>query len=172
VPPLDEEFHDEGKRVIIGQPPFRRHQTRCWATPRLMAGIYVRQMKNLKASVPVEWLTGPSFNFYGWACDAILSRAHARIGDPACIEDIALTQRRSMKPWQLGLRATEIRRKRSRCTRGCHPSWRGQSRSLRGQHRVRKIDPGLMFVGASTRLRLVVRAPSGSMQPPMFFWQR
>jgi len=43
-----------------------------------MAGIYVRQMKNLKAaSVPVEWLTGPSFNFYAWACDAILSRACA-----------------------------------------------------------------------------------------------
>ncbi len=47
--------------------------------------FYVRQMKNLKASIPVEWLTGPSFNFYAWACGAILSRAHARIGDPARI---------------------------------------------------------------------------------------
>ena len=26
---------------------------------------YFRQMKNLKASIPIEWLTGDSFNFYG-----------------------------------------------------------------------------------------------------------
>ena len=47
--------------------------------------FYVRQMKNLKASIPVEWLTGPSFNFYAWVCGAILARAHARTGDPARI---------------------------------------------------------------------------------------
>jgi hypothetical protein len=47
--------------------------------------FYVRQMKNLKASIPVEWLTGESFNFYAWACGAILARAHSRTGDPARI---------------------------------------------------------------------------------------
>ena len=46
---------------------------------------YVRQMKNLKASIPVEWLTGASFNFYAWGCGAILARAHSRTGDPARI---------------------------------------------------------------------------------------
>jgi hypothetical protein len=40
--------------------------------------FYVRQMKNLKASIPVEWLTGESFNFYAWGCGVILARAHAR----------------------------------------------------------------------------------------------
>jgi uncharacterized protein DUF2252 len=45
----------------------------------------VRQMKNLKASVPVEWLTGEAFNFYAWACGALLARAHSRTGDPAKI---------------------------------------------------------------------------------------
>jgi hypothetical protein len=40
-------------------------------------------MKNLKASIPVEWLTGASFNFYAWACGALLARAHARVGDMA-----------------------------------------------------------------------------------------
>jgi hypothetical protein len=45
----------------------------------------VRQMKNLKASIPVEYLTGASFNFYVWVCGAILARAHARTGDPARI---------------------------------------------------------------------------------------
>jgi uncharacterized protein (DUF2252 family) len=29
---------------------------------------YVRQMKDLKASIPVEWLTGASLNFYAWSC--------------------------------------------------------------------------------------------------------
>jgi len=42
-------------------------------------------MKNLKASIPVEYLTGASFNFYAWACGSILARAHARTGDPARI---------------------------------------------------------------------------------------
>jgi hypothetical protein len=36
---------------------------------------YVRQMKNLKASIPVEWLTGGSHNFLAWACRALLARA-------------------------------------------------------------------------------------------------
>jgi NAD(P)H-dependent flavin oxidoreductase YrpB (nitropropane dioxygenase family) len=42
-------------------------------------------MKNLKASIPVEFLTGASFNFYAWVCGAILARAHSRTGDPARI---------------------------------------------------------------------------------------
>jgi hypothetical protein len=46
---------------------------------------YVRQMKNMKASIPVEWLTGPSFSFYARACGAILARAHARTGYAAAI---------------------------------------------------------------------------------------
>jgi hypothetical protein len=45
----------------------------------------VRQMKNLKASIPVEWLTGASFNYYAWACGSLLARAHSRTGDPARI---------------------------------------------------------------------------------------
>jgi len=47
--------------------------------------FYIRQMKNLKASIPVEWLTGESFNFYAWGCGVILARAHARVGDVARI---------------------------------------------------------------------------------------
>jgi hypothetical protein len=47
--------------------------------------FYVRQMKNMKGSIPVEWLTGSTFTFYRWACGAILARAHARTSDPALI---------------------------------------------------------------------------------------
>jgi hypothetical protein len=42
-------------------------------------------MKDLKGSIPVEWLSGESFNFYVWACGAILARAHARTSDAAAI---------------------------------------------------------------------------------------
>jgi hypothetical protein len=46
---------------------------------------YVRQMKNMSASIPVEWLAGSSFYFYAWACGRLLARAHARTGDAAVI---------------------------------------------------------------------------------------
>ncbi len=46
---------------------------------------FVRQMKNLKAAMPVEFLTGEPFEFWGWVCGALLARAHARTGDIAKI---------------------------------------------------------------------------------------
>ena len=46
---------------------------------------FVRQMKNLKASMPIEFLTGEPFEFWGWTCGALLARAHARTGDIAKI---------------------------------------------------------------------------------------
>jgi uncharacterized protein (DUF2252 family) len=79
-------FSHEGERVVVGQRALQ-------ASSDVMLGwtemdgrpYYVRQMKNLKASVPVEWLTGDSFNFYGWACGALLARAHARTSEAATI---------------------------------------------------------------------------------------
>jgi hypothetical protein len=46
---------------------------------------FVRQMKNLKAAMPIEFLTGEPFEFWAWGCGAILARAHARTGDAAKI---------------------------------------------------------------------------------------
>jgi uncharacterized protein (DUF2252 family) len=46
---------------------------------------FVRQMKNMKASMPIEFLTGAPFEFWAWGCGAILARAHARTGDAAKI---------------------------------------------------------------------------------------
>jgi uncharacterized protein (DUF2252 family) len=79
-------FAHEGQRVVVGQRALQ-------ATSDVMLGwtemdgrhYYVRQMKNLKASVPVEWLTGDAFNFYAWACGALLARAHARTSEAATI---------------------------------------------------------------------------------------
>lgn len=47
--------------------------------------FFVRLMKNLKASMPIEFLTGEPFEFWGWACGALLARTHARTGDIARI---------------------------------------------------------------------------------------
>ena len=46
---------------------------------------FVRQMKNMKASMPIEYLTGEPFEFWAFACGALLARAHARTGDAAKI---------------------------------------------------------------------------------------
>jgi len=81
-----EEFSHEGKRVVTGQRALQ-------ASTDVMLGwthmgprsFYVRQMKNMKGSIPVEWLTGTSFSFYAMGCGAILARAHARTTDPAKI---------------------------------------------------------------------------------------
>jgi uncharacterized protein (DUF2252 family) len=80
------EFPNEGQRVVIGQRALQ-------ASSDVMLGwtemdgrpYYVRQMKNLKASIPIEWMTGEAFNFYAWACGALLARAHARTSEAATI---------------------------------------------------------------------------------------
>jgi uncharacterized protein (DUF2252 family) len=86
APPLIEEFAHEGKRIVTGQRALQ-------ASTDVMLGwtsidstpYYVRQMKNMKGAIPVEFLSGTSFNFYAWACGAILARAHARSTDAASI---------------------------------------------------------------------------------------
>lgn len=86
LPPLPEEFHHQGKRVVMGQRSLQASSDPMLGHAEMDGREYmVRQMKNLKASIPVEWLTGASFNFYAWACGAILARAHARTGDSARI---------------------------------------------------------------------------------------
>jgi uncharacterized protein (DUF2252 family) len=86
VPDNLTEFAHQGKRVVVGQRILQ-------ASSDVMLGwtnighrdFYVRQMKNMKGSIPLEWLSGTAFNFYGWACGALLARAHARVGDSAVI---------------------------------------------------------------------------------------
>jgi uncharacterized protein (DUF2252 family) len=86
VPPMLEEFHHNGKRVVTGQMALQASSDPMLGYTEIDGRhYYVRQMKNLKASIPVEWLTGSAFNFYAWACGAILARAHSRTSDPARI---------------------------------------------------------------------------------------
>jgi len=86
APRVLEEFAHEGKRIVTGQRALQASTdvmlgwTSIGSTP-----FYVRQMKNMKGSIPIEWLSGTSFSFYAWACGAILARAHARTTDPAAV---------------------------------------------------------------------------------------
>ena len=86
LPPVGEIFRHNGKRVVVGQRALQASSDPMLGYTSIDGrDFYVRQMKNFKASIPVEWLTGASFNFYAWACGSLLSRAHARTGDPARI---------------------------------------------------------------------------------------
>jgi uncharacterized protein (DUF2252 family) len=46
---------------------------------------YVRQLRDMKGSIPVEKLTAAELVQYAQACGAVLARAHARSGDPVAI---------------------------------------------------------------------------------------
>ena len=46
---------------------------------------FVRQMKNMKASMPVSLMRGEPFDFWAFTCGALLARAHARFGDASRI---------------------------------------------------------------------------------------
>lgn len=86
LPQLPEDIRNDGLRVVIGQRALQASSDPMLGHTEIDGRPYlVRQMKNLKASVPVEFLTGASFNFYAWVCGAILARAHSRTGDPARI---------------------------------------------------------------------------------------
>ena len=81
-----EEFAHEGKRIVMGQRALQSStDVMLGWTQIIKKPFYVRQMKNMKGSIPVEWLSGRAFNFYVWACGAILARAHARTTDVASI---------------------------------------------------------------------------------------
>lgn len=86
LPPLPREFHHNGKRVVAGQRALQASSDPMLGYTSIDGrDYYVRQMKDLKASIPVELLTGASFDFYAWCCAVILARAHSRTGDPARI---------------------------------------------------------------------------------------
>lgn len=86
LPPLPEAFAHDGHRVVKGQKVLQASGDPLlgWTT---IDGrpFYVRQMKNLKGSIPMEWLSGTPFNFFCKGAGIILARAHARTGDAAVI---------------------------------------------------------------------------------------
>jgi len=86
TPPLPASIDHEGERVVRGQRILQA------ATDVLLGWttidgrpFHVRQMKNMKGSIPLEWLEGSAFLMYAQACGTLLARAHARSGDIAKI---------------------------------------------------------------------------------------
>ncbi len=86
TPPLPPAVAHQGRRVVFGQRILQA------ATDVLLGWTsidgrpyYVRQMKNMKGSIPLECLKGSAFAMYARECGTLLARAHARSGDIAKI---------------------------------------------------------------------------------------
>ena len=87
VPKLPEPYaSDNGHRVVYGQRLLQAIGDPLLGWTSIDGrSYYVRQMRNLKGSLPVTWLANKSFGFYPGVLAALLARAHARTGDAAAI---------------------------------------------------------------------------------------
>jgi len=83
---LREENRHQGRRVIEAQRLMQALGDPLLGSTTIDGRPYfVRQMKNMKASMPVSLMTGEPFDFWAFACGALLARSHARSGDVARI---------------------------------------------------------------------------------------
>jgi uncharacterized protein (DUF2252 family) len=76
-------YHDNGERVVVGQ---RRMQAASdiflgWYQGMDGHDFYVRQLEDLKGSIPIESVDPTRLLLYGRVCGSTLARAHARSGD-------------------------------------------------------------------------------------------
>jgi uncharacterized protein (DUF2252 family) len=86
LPPLSWKSPHQGKRVVGTQRMLQSSGDPLLGYTAIDGrDFFVRQMKNMKASMPLEWLTGEPFYFWGFACGTLLARAHSRMGDAAKI---------------------------------------------------------------------------------------
>jgi len=80
-------YDNQGERVVVGQ---RLMQSSSdiflgWARSRRGNDFYVRQLRDMKFSVPVEGVTAAQLRRYAEYCGQTLGRAHAKSGDAAVI---------------------------------------------------------------------------------------
>jgi len=78
-------FPHQGQRVVVGQ---RLMQCASdiflgWAGDGSGHDFYIRQLRDMKTSVPLEELEGPVFYNFAGMCGWALARAHAKSGDAA-----------------------------------------------------------------------------------------
>ncbi|MGQ0636653.1 MAG: DUF2252 domain-containing protein [Planctomycetaceae bacterium] len=86
LPPVVFRVNHQGRRVVTVQRALQSMGDPLLGYTTIDGrDYYVRQMKNLKGTMPVEWLTGEPFHLWGWVCGMLLARAHARTGDIAKI---------------------------------------------------------------------------------------
>jgi len=86
LPPLPAAFAHDGLRVVKGQKVLQASGDPLlgWTTIDGRS-FYVRQMKNFKASIDLQHLSGAPFDFLSKSAGMLLARAHARSGDAAVI---------------------------------------------------------------------------------------
>ena len=80
-------YDNQGERVVMGQ---RLMQSSSdiflgWAHGRRGFDFYVRQLRDMKMSVPIGGLTAKQLERYAQVCGWTLARAHAKSGDAATI---------------------------------------------------------------------------------------
>lgn len=86
LPRLEPPNDHDGRRVVMGQVLLQAaHDPLLGWTNIDGRDYYVRQMKNMKGALPMEYLSGAPFEFFSFAFGALLARAHARTGDAAVI---------------------------------------------------------------------------------------
>jgi uncharacterized protein (DUF2252 family) len=80
-------YDNQGQRVVVGQ---RLMQSSSdiflgWARGRRGYDFYVRQLRDMKMSAPIEGLSAAQLERYARLCGSTLARAHAKSGDAATI---------------------------------------------------------------------------------------
>ncbi len=80
-------YDNQGQRIVVGQ---RLMQSSSdiflgWVRGRLGYDFYVRQLRDMKFSVPLEGVSAAQLERYAGLCGQTLARAHAKSGDAATI---------------------------------------------------------------------------------------
>src|SRR5208337_230180 len=79
-------FRNQGKRVVVGQRIMQAASDAFLGWARAEGfDTYVRQLRDMKGSAPVEVARPEDLVLYGRLCGAALARAHARAGQPALL---------------------------------------------------------------------------------------
>jgi len=81
------QYHNQGQRVVMGQ---RLMQSSSdiflgWVRGRRGYDFFVRQLRDMKMSVPIEGASAGLFKRYAGFCSGVLARAHAKSGDASSI---------------------------------------------------------------------------------------
>lgn len=80
-------YENQGQRIVMGQ---RLMQSSSdiflgWARGRSGRDFFVRQLRDMKMSIPVEVISAAQLKRYAGLCGLVLARAHAKSGDAATI---------------------------------------------------------------------------------------
>lgn len=80
-------YENQGQRVVVGQRLIQSSSDIFlgWVRSRLGYDFYVRQLRDMKMSAPIEGVTAAQIALYAELCGWTLARAHAKSGDAATI---------------------------------------------------------------------------------------